>query len=272
LASVVFDDIVPRLQMLHHALSAQDAERAFTKQEISEFAEILIVDDGAAADQFLKKMRARGYSEEMLFLGLLAETARHLGALWEDDRCNFVDVTIGVARLQKILCVFSGQSEPAVVDDRQRAALCALRGETHIFGLEMVACFMRHASWEVDLQKDAETHDVAELVGGAWFAVLGFTLSSEMGLEGLCRAIKSGRAASLNPQIGILVGGPMFRVNPGLVAQVGADAMAGDAASATLLAKKLLLRLQPKGAAKNGHRTPGIVSAESQSFIQTSKA
>jgi hypothetical protein len=98
-------------------------------------------------------------------------------------------------------------------------------------------------------------------------------LSSEMGLEGLCRAIKSGRAASVNPQIGILVGGPMFRINPSLVAQVGADAMAGDAASATLLAKKLLLRLQPpKGVARNGHRTPVIVSAESQSFIQTSKA
>lgn len=272
LASIIFDDIVPRLQMLHHELSARDAERAFTKEEIAEFARIVVSDDAAATDRFLQRMRARGHSEDTLFLGLLSETARHLGALWEDDRCNFVDVTIGVARLQKILCVFGGCCEPVVGDGRQRAALCALRGERHLFGADMVACFMRHAAWEVDIRKDAEADDVVELVTGAWFGVLGFTVSSELGLDALCRAIQSGRAASLNPQIAILVGGPLFRVNPGLVAQVGADAMAGDAASATLLAKKLLLRQQAKGAARDGHQATRGASAGSLPFIQASKA
>lgn len=272
LASVIFDDIVPRLQMLHHELSAKNAERAFTKIEIAEFAEIVVGDDAVAADQFLQRMRACGHSEETLFLGLLAETARHLGALWEEDRCNFVDVTIGVARLQKILCVFSGYCEPVFGDGRQRAALCALRGERHLFGADMVACFMRHAAWEVDLHKDAQAEDVVELVAGAWFAVLGFTVSSELGLEALCRAIQSGRAASVNPQIGILVGGPLFRVKPDLVAQVGADAMAGDAASATLLAKKLLLRQQSMGAKHDSHQATGRAPAGSLSFIQASKA
>lgn len=272
LASVVFDDIVPRLRMLHHKLSPQDAERNFTKADIAEFGKILIGDDGAAADQFLQSMRARHYAEDTLILGLLSEAARHLGALWEDDRCSFVDVTIGVARLQKLLCIFSGRCEPVFSNRRQRAALCALSGERHVFGLDMVACFLRHACWDVDLQKDADEDDIAGLVGGAWFAVLGFTLSSEMGLEALCRAIKSGRAASVNPHIGVLVGGQLFRINPCLVAQVGADAMAGDAASATLLAKKLLLIQAPKGGTGNGHRVARSVPAEPVSFIQASKA
>ncbi|WP_424360945.1 cobalamin B12-binding domain-containing protein [Methylocystis parvus] len=272
LASVIFDDIVPRLQMLHHELSAKNAESAFTRNEIAEFAEIVVVDDAKAADQFLQRMRACGHSEETLFLGLLSETARHLGALWEDDRCNFVDVTIGVARLQKILCASSGHCEPAFGDSRQRLALCALPGERHIFGVDMVACFMRHAAWEVDLHKDAEADDVVEIVAGDWFAVLGFTVSSELGLDALCRAIQSGRAASINPQIGILVGGPLFRREPGLVAQVGADAMAGDAASATLLAKKLLLRQQSKAATQENHQATRGATARSTPFIQASKA
>lgn len=248
LTSVIYDDIVPRLQTLHHEVPARDAERAFTKKEIKEFGEILVSDDGVAADRFLQRMRAREFSEDTLVLGLLARTARHLGALWEDDRLSFVDVTIGVARLQKILCIFSGVGENPVAKAHHRAALCAMQGERHIFGLDMVCCFMRRAHWDVDLHKDVGTGFVVDLVTHDWFAVMGFTLSSELGLDALCRAIRSGRAASVNPEIGIIVGGPLFRKRPGLVTQVGADAMAEDAASATLLAKKLLLRQKTKRA------------------------
>lgn len=272
LASVIFDDIVPRLQILHHELSAKDAERAFSAEDVAEFGRILVLDDGASAERFLESMRARGHSEETLFLGLMSETARHLGALWEDDRCSFVDVTIGVARLQKLLCVFNGRSEPVVSDDRQRAALCSLHGERHVFGVDMVACFMRHACWDVALLKDVGPEGVVELVAGEWFAVLGFTLSAESELELLCRAIQTGRAASANPRINILVGGPLFRKKPDLVAQVGADAMATDAASASLLAKMLLLRQHSKGAPDGVQEARDAVIASAQSFIQSSKA
>ncbi|WP_363351146.1 cobalamin B12-binding domain-containing protein [Methylocystis echinoides] len=258
LASVIFDDIVPRLHMLHHELSAKDAERAFSCAEISEFGAILIKDDMTAADRFLDKMRACGRSEEALYLGLMAETARHLGALWEEDLCSFVDVTIGVARLQKMLCAFSGVCESTFAEGH-RVLLCALAGESHIFGLDMVACFMRQACWDVDLQKGVEAHDVADAVAGEWFAVLGFSLSAEAGLETLCRAIQSGRAASVNPAIAVLVGGPLFRAQPNLVAQVGADAMASDAASASLLARRLLLR-QPTKHARH-HSRPAAHNA-----------
>jgi methanogenic corrinoid protein MtbC1 len=253
LASVIFNDIVPRLHMLHHELSAENAERAFTREEIVEFGGALISPDNLAADQFLQTMRARGHSEATLSLGLMAETARHLGALWEDDRCNFVDVTIGVARLQKMLRISSGVCEPAFARKRQRVILCALSREQHVFGVDMVACFLRHDYWDVDMRKGVDAQHVADAVAREWFAVLGFTLSAESGLEPLCRAIQSGRAASVNSAIGILVGGPLFRAQPDLAAQVGADAMAADAASASLLASKLLLRQETKAASRSDH-------------------
>lgn len=270
LASVIFDDIVPRLHMLHHELSATRAERAFTQEEITRFGEILIGDDSAAEDQFLQKMRARGHSEETLFLGLMSETARHLGVLWEDDRCSFVDVTIGLARLQKLLCVFNGACEAAFTDSRQRVALCALAGERHVFGVDMVACFLRCAQWEVELRKAVEPEAVADAVSREWFAVLGFTLSAESELELLGRAIQAGRAASLNPAIGVLVGGPAFRTRPDLAAQVGADAMAADAASATLLAKRLLLRQQNAHPRQDGDAAPTGDAYFSGASVQSS--
>lgn len=244
LASVIIDDIVPRLRLFHHNLSATDAERAFSRQEVGDFSTMLIDDDGGAVEQYLQKMRDRGHSEETLFLGLMSEAARHLGGLWEDDSRTFIEVTIGVARLQRILCDFNAAFATALGDGQQRILLCALAGERHDFGLDMVACFMRHAAWDVDLQKECKAQDVANAVAREPFAIVGLTLSAGSGLEALCRAIQAARAASINPAIGVLVGGPLFRANPDLVAQVGADAMATDAASARLLAKRLYLRQQ----------------------------
>jgi methanogenic corrinoid protein MtbC1 len=281
LASVIYNDIVPRLHMLHHELSAENAERAFTREEIFAFGGALISPDNLAADQFLQTMRARGHSEATLSLGLMAETARHLGALWEEDRCNFVEVTIGVARLQKMLRVSSGVCEPAFAGKRQRVILCALTREQHVFGVDMVACFLRHAYWDVDLRKGVDAQHVSDAVSREWFAVLGFTLSAQSGLEALCRAVQSGRAASVNSAIGILVGGPLFRRHPDLAAQVGADAVAADAASASLLAKKLLLRQEIGTASQSDHGAPRearisacLPAAESgaQSAIQSSNA
>lgn len=259
LATVIIDDIVPRLHLLHHDLSAAEAERAFSRQEIADFSGTLIDNDGEAVEQYLQKMRDRGHSEETLFLGLMSEAARHLGLLWEDDSRSFIEVTIGVARLQRVLCEFSAAFAPVCADNRKRVLLCALAGERHVFGLDMVACFMRHAAWDVDLQKECRSQDVAEAVACESFAIVGLTLSAGSGLEALCRAIQAVRAASINPAIGVLVGGPLFRANPGLVAQVGADAMATDAASARMLSKRLLLRQQTsdRATAHDGWRRDG---------------
>ena len=271
LASVIVDKILPRLHLLHHDLSARDAEKAFSRRQIVDFSEILIDDNGVAVQQYLQNMRDCGHSEETLFLGLMSESARYLGVLWEDDSRTFIEVTIGVARLQRVLCEFNAAFAPTCADSQRRVLLCALAGERHDFGLDMVACFMRHAAWDVDLQKECKAQDVANAVAHEHFAIVGLTLSAGSGLESLCRAIQAARAASINPAIGVLVGGPVFRANPDLVSQVGADAMATDAASARLLAKRLLLRQQSSEAAPDhaswrvalAHRPPSFFGTRS---------
>jgi len=256
LATVVLDDIVPRLHTLHHRLSSHGVERLFGVEDIATFGDILIRDDGVAADGFLDAMRAKGFSEETIFLGLITETARHLGARWEADVCTFVEVTIGLGRLHRMLRAYGAASEPVVAEDH-RILLCALVGESHVFGVDMVACFMRRASWDVELRKEVDARNIATALADAWFAVAGFTLSAETGVEALCQAIQAARAASLNPSIGIVVGGPLFLARPHLVTQVGADAMAPDAIGATLLAKRLLLRQPARHLRQSGRAAAG---------------
>jgi len=48
-----------------------------------------------------------GAASDSLFIELLEPAGRHLGEMWDDDRCNFFDVTVGVARLQELLAIFN---------------------------------------------------------------------------------------------------------------------------------------------------------------------
>jgi methanogenic corrinoid protein MtbC1 len=59
-------------------------------------------------------------------------------------------------------------------------------------------------------------------------------------LDGLAHCIRSVRRASHNPDLYVMVGGPLFLAQPDLVTRVGADAAATDAASAVRQAGGLL--------------------------------
>jgi len=73
-----------------------------------------------------------------------------------------------------------------------------------------------------------------------WFAVAGLTAGSAQMMESLMTTTKLIREQSLNPDIGIMVGGPVFTANPALAAEVGADAIASNAPAAFLIAQKLI--------------------------------
>ncbi len=242
LAEIIADQIIPRLQSIHHNGAISKAPAAFSADEIAEFGALAIGMEAAAPAIYFQKLRGRGHSVESLFETLLAPTARHLGELWKQDRCDFVDVTLGVARLQELLERFELSRERAVSDRYHRALLISTPDEKHMFGVEMVARFMRGAGWEVEIEKGLDARQNAAAVATEWFGVAGVTLSCEAGLEVVAHVISSVRRASLNRSIRIMVGGPAFVHHPELVAQVGADAAAPDAPTAVLLAKKLLLQ------------------------------
>ena len=241
LAEVISDKIVPRLEMIHHSLRPMPSASAPTTDEIQEFASLVMAADGDAALVYFQKMRAKGHSLETLFEHFLAPTARYLGELWEQDICDFIDVTLGVARLQEMLTMFSLAQDIPVRDIRRRVMLFTVPGENHVFGIEMVAKFMAGAAWEVSVHKGLGIDACKEVVSSEWIGVIGATLSAEAGADALARTIESARRASANRSLSVLVGGNIFNEKPELVARVGADAAASNAPTAVILAKKLLL-------------------------------
>jgi len=242
LAGVIAEQIVPKLLLIHkHTRLDDGCANAFTKEEITEFGNLAMAADSAAARAFFEKMQARGHSLDTLFVHLLAPTARRLGEYWEQDLCDFIDVTIGVARLQELLTIFGAADDIPVVDLQHRALLATAPNEQHVFGIDMVGKLMRAAGWDVTIRKGPSIKDIAAKVAEDWYGVVGIALSAEAGLEKIGRSIDEMRRVSRNKHIGVMVGGPAFTGHPERAVQVGADGVADDAPAAVILAKKLLL-------------------------------
>ncbi len=242
LAEVVATEIVPRL-IMHHGLERSRAQPQvkFSDEEIAEFGALAIIASNLEVIAYFERMRAKGHGIDTLFVRFLAPTARYLGQLWDQDRIDFVDVTIGVARLQELLTIYGNTDEIPVSDIHHHALLVTRPNEKHLFGVEMVAKIMRSSGWDVTIGKGLTIDQNVAAISATWFGVLGMTLSAESGLDEVSRAIKLLRQASRNKNIGVMVGGPAFTGHPERAVQVGADAIADDASAAVVLAKKLLL-------------------------------
>jgi methanogenic corrinoid protein MtbC1 len=78
------------------------------------------------------------------------------------------------------------------------------------------------------------------MVENDWFDAIGFSLGTEARLDWLKTSIREIRQRSRNRSIAILVGGQIFLLNPGLVAEVGADATAPDALQAPACAEAVV--------------------------------
>jgi methanogenic corrinoid protein MtbC1 len=237
LSQIVSKEIIPRLVQLHQTDVARLTDHP-TPENVSDLAHIVLGPDLSAAADFVRSLRDRGLSEDTLFVELLEPTARHLGHMWDQDECDFVDVTLGVGRLQTLLAIFNSTYEIPALSDKRRVLLANTPGEQHSFGLSMVKKFLGAAGWWVD-QPSWTEEEISTLVASQWFAVAGLALSTDARVNELSSVIRLIRAEYRNPAIGIMVGGPLFTERPDLVATVGADGSAVNAPAAVVLAQRL---------------------------------
>lgn len=250
LLRVIESETIPRLVLAHQEEAAgngaQDAGSGVPPEAVRELAALVLSPDQQLAVAFVQGLRDTGVRRERLFLDLLAPTARYLGALWEEDLCDFTEVTVGLCRLHQLVREMSpgfgrdGQRDGTM----QRALLAPVPGEQHTFGLLMVSEFFRREGWDVWGGPSASHSDVLQVVSAEKFSVVGFSVSCDDRLDELAEWIQLIRNHSRNPEIGVLVGGRVFVEKPELVYEVGADATALDGRQAPLQALDLPGRLK----------------------------
>ncbi|MEH3116983.1 MAG: cobalamin-dependent protein [Methylorubrum populi] len=242
LASVVEAEILPRLMLAHRdrrltAVPASDHRPA--AEEVERLCGLLLARADTDLAPHLLRFLDRGLTLEGVLVELLAPVARHLGRLWEEDACDFLQVTVALGRLQAAARDLCLRFENDAVEPAGRSVLLLpCPGESHVFCLSIVAAVFREAGWDVTIAGPGS--DPETLIGSDWFDVVGLTLSCDVYLPAMPVAIRTLRTASCNPAVKVLVGGPYFARNPNQTRLVGADATVEDARLAPLIAESLL--------------------------------
>jgi methanogenic corrinoid protein MtbC1 len=251
LFKMIEGEIVPRL-MLAHGVPEQpvkgppgDAEK-LTAKDHEDFLGSVLGESASATHRFLTKLLDRGVEEEILLLDLLGTTARRLGTLWEEDRCSFTDVTIGLCRLHEVLRDWrpdGSDGSPVRIDADAPSILLATAGaDQHVFGVVLVAEFFRRARWRVSSSPGASRGAVSDQVSGDSFDVLGLSAACSSSVDEVSEEIEVYRQASCNRHLKVMVGGRLFIDEPELVSKCGADGMAFDAKGAPAAALEILER------------------------------
>lgn len=214
--------------------------RALSPADLQEFIHRVRSGHENAAIDFVEELVRDGVTVEAVFLDMLAPAARFLGEEWERDNCDFVEVTIALGRMQRVLRTFSSIEPLDATGVTGRVLLSCPPGEQHSLGLLIVAEFFVRAGWSVSIGTPVGDFDLERTVAGEWFDIVGFSISCETRLPHLKREMVRVRQRSRNPGVRVLVGGPCLLLDPGLSSRLGSDGWAADGVGAVQLATNLL--------------------------------
>ncbi len=242
---LIESEVIPRLllahqQRVHDTLATVAVSGAIDAGQVERWSVLLIALDERDAWGYVDALLNHGHGVDVVFLELFAPAARRLGLMWEMDTCSFGDVTIGLLRLHGMLRKLSGSREIPSYPQRtdMRLLLSAYPGETHIFGVRMVAEFFRHAGWVVNDELQDSVQSLAARVASEWFAIIGLSMSADVCVTDITTLVTKLRNASCNRHVGVMVGGELFNRRPDLVCAVGADLTARDGISALAEAER----------------------------------
>jgi len=242
IADLIEQSVIPRVVEAHQNDEVPEETRNHWHDEAMSFAILAIDADAEELLTRLDMMLSGGTEIEAILLNILAPAARRLGTMWEQDDCDFVDVTMGLWRLQEVVRELSARVpvKTGRAADGYRAVFSAMPGEQHNFGTVIVEDIFRRAGWSTELLLDAQQGALLSAVASARYDLVGLTVSLDAHTERLPSLILAIRSVSRNPRLCILLGGRVLMDDPQLALRVGADGTAADAQSAVALAERLV--------------------------------
>ena len=245
LSAVIEQEIIPRLvasRPRRPTLAvAGSSGQAITAADIEIFVPLALSAEADTLLDYAEGLIARGVSVDNVLVDLLAPTARVLGEYWESDRCDFVDVTMGMWRLQEIVHELSARLPAATPQGRGwRALFSPVPGDQHSFGSVVLDEIFAREGWFTERLGETTKAVMLDKVAADWFDLIGLTIGCASHIAPLPAFIEALRDVSANPDVVVMVGGRIFIETPALAAEVGADGTAADARLAVKVASTLV--------------------------------
>jgi MerR family transcriptional regulator, light-induced transcriptional regulator len=210
--------------------------------DVERFLECVLDDSKVMPGEQVALLMEQGATVESIYCDLLGPAARVLGERWADDTCDFLQVTVGLGRLQQTVRDLStAAGRTATRSDQPGSVLITgLPDEQHTLGLLIVAeCFVRDG-WTVNVGHPLMAQGLVEAVRDDWYDVVGVSMALPERAPELRGTINRVRRASRNPKLVVLLGGHAYLDDASLVNAVGADDGIGDARDASRVARVAL--------------------------------
>ena len=183
--------------------------------------------DTMKAERFVRQLLAHGHDIESLYLDAIPEAARLFHDWWYADEIDFVSVTQGIFQLEQLVYSLSAEfvlganeKSPGV---QFNALLVKSPGSHHSLGLLILSQYFRRRGWQVFSANQFTADDMLGAVRSEWVDVIGISMSEDRQIPAMKKLIVKLRQRCSNPDVQVMVGGPLLRFCKNLSELVGAD-------------------------------------------------
>jgi methanogenic corrinoid protein MtbC1 len=182
--------------------------------------------------KILMKWRSQGHSLKDTYLFGITGSARLIGELWSRDALDFVNVTIALSRLHRVMHEFSQEflSEGNAESNGLSLLLMTEPGSQHGLGVFMLSEFFRQAGWRVTLASPQDIVDFKRIFLSDWFDAVVLSISTDRQIDAVAQSLPELSKTTANPNLKIYVGGPMAQVSPEAINWDGTLLLQTDAA------------------------------------------
>jgi hypothetical protein len=244
LQDVISTQLIPRLlNSQHFSERLENPEVSGANfnalPEFSDFTDACRQGDSLRVNQIVDDLISQGFTQERIFLDLITPAARHLGTLWDNDLCSFTDVTCGLAVMHHVIyrLGYEFRDGPHVKGEQTHVMMCCAPGSMHLLGATIVGDLFRREGANVVIEISSTELELVRAVANEWFDVIGISVAIESQLLELKSLVQVLKKNSGNPNVKVLLGGPIFMLVDATAEMFDADIIAKNAPEAVSLLK-----------------------------------
>lgn len=235
----IIDEVLARLPLMPDAPATFVAGSGDLEDVAREYLALILHGNHHQADQLVHRAVSDGASIADVYLRIFEPIQHEIGRLWQLNQINVAQEHFCTAAVQRSMShlyspLFTGKP------GRRRVVAACAGGELHEIGMRMVADLLEMNGWDsVYLGANVPVQSVVQMVAETPTALVALSATITPNLRKLAGMIEALRANRSTASIPIIVGGYPFRLSEGIVAQIGANGWAANAAEAVRRANEL---------------------------------